>query len=334
MKSGIENAVIVRSQTRLDQLVKKFNTQTQAKFFISQSKKAFLTQKSGKMKAEVLKEEEAKADREFEQYREEHKTFNISVDQLVENVSKKLKIKQVDANFLPNYIFSEKDVIIVIGQDGLVANTAKYVNGLPIIAVNPDPESFDGVLLPFNVHSFQTALDNVLVGSYRSKMVTMAQAKLNDGQRLLAFNDLFIGVANHGSSRYKIIVDGRTENHSSSGIIISTGAGSTGWLSSLFNMANGMNKAFAGNTSLKNYTMNMETDELVYVVREPFVSKTSTATITAGKILRNTQFEIESHMPQNGVIFSDGIQADFLVFNSGSIAEIGIAPEKAQLVMP
>lgn len=34
----------------------------------------------------------------------------------------------------------------------------------------------------------------------------------------------------------------------------------------------------------------------------------------------------------SGVIFSDGIESDFLNFNSGSIATIGIAKEKARLV--
>lgn len=37
-------------------------------------------------------------------------------------------------------------------------------------------------------------------------------------------------------------------------------------------------------------------------------------------------------MPTNGVIFSDGIETDFLKFNSGSIATIGIAKETARLV--
>lgn len=42
---------------------------------------------------------------------------------------------------------------------------------------------------------------------------------------------------------------------------------------------------------------------------------------------------VESLMPMNGIIFSDGIEADFLKFNAGNIATIGIAKEKANLVM-
>jgi hypothetical protein len=63
------------------------------------------------------------------------------------------------------------------------------------------------------------------------------------------------------------------------------------------------------------------------------VSKTSRAEIVAGEILKGEVMTLESFMPNNGVIFSDGVQADFLQFNSGAIAEIGVAKEKAILVV-
>lgn len=39
-------------------------------------------------------------------------------------------------------------------------------------------------------------------------------------------------------------------------------------------------------------------------------------------------------MPTGGVIFSDGVEADHLKFNSGSIATVGLAPETATIVIP
>ena len=38
-------------------------------------------------------------------------------------------------------------------------------------------------------------------------------------------------------------------------------------------------------------------------------------------------------MPERGVIFSDGIEDDFLEFNSGTQAEIKIAEKTGQLVV-
>jgi len=55
----------------------------------------------------------------------------------------------------------------------------------------------------------------------------MARARLNDGQELLALNDLFIGRRTHVSARYALRVGDYVEDQSSSGIIVSTGAGST-----------------------------------------------------------------------------------------------------------
>jgi hypothetical protein len=37
-------------------------------------------------------------------------------------------------------------------------------------------------------------------------------------------------------------------------------------------------------------------------------------------------------MPERGVIFSDGIEADFLEFNSGSKATISVAERQGRLV--
>lgn len=51
-----------------------------------------------------------------------------------------------------------------------------------------------------------------------------------------------------------------------------------------------------------------------------------------GHIAKGQKLRIESKMPFKGVIFSDGIEADFLSFNSGSVVEISIANEKANLV--
>jgi len=329
----VDNVIIVRSKTRLEQLTERFNTQAQAEFYITQSKSAFRAKKAAS-KSKSIKIAPHNNDSDFSLYEVEHRTFNNSFKKLQKLIEKKLKFKIIYQDFLPNYIFSENDLIIVIGQDGLVANTAKYANNIPIIAVNPDTSRYDGVLLPFSVKDISVILEKVLNKNYNYKMVTMAETILNDDQKLLAFNDFFIGLSSHSSSRYEITFQGQSENQSSSGIIVSTGAGSTGWLSSLFNMANSINSTFYKLGKNLYEPIPMEEEKLIFVVREPFLSKSSKINIASGVIYPNNELEIESHMPKNGVIFSDGIQSDFLKFNSGAIATIKIADEKAKLVMP
>src|SRR5437588_627039 len=80
-------------------------------------------------------------------------------------------------------------------------------------------------------------------GVFRLRNVSMARAQLNDGQTLYAVNDLFIGQRTHVSARYRLSFQDRGEDHSSSGIIVSTGAGSTGWLRSVLTGAAGIVEA-------------------------------------------------------------------------------------------
>src|SRR6187402_2089311 len=151
--SLIENVVIVRSKTRLEQLTEKFNTKAQAKFYVEQNVMNVLQKKS---KVAVKKEEAAKS---FNEYEREHDSLYSSLGSIHKSLDKKIKYKEIDRTFLSNFIFTEKDLVVVIGQDGLVANTAKYVNNIPIIGVNPDPAQYDGVLLPFNTSNFEAAIE-------------------------------------------------------------------------------------------------------------------------------------------------------------------------------
>ena len=304
-----ENVIIIRDKTRLEQLIERFNSKAQAQFYIESS--------GG----------------DFTFFEREHHTFYASLATIKTICNTHLKYKEINRSFLPTYIFTEKDVVVVIGQDGLVANTAKYVGGLPIIGINPDPKRYDGILLKHAPEDLNGILKNVIKGKFETKHVTMAKATLNDGQQLLAFNDFYIGADSHVSSRYSIAFNGKKEQQSSSGIIVATGAGSTGWLSSVFNMTNNINAQLNTTANPCGTTLNWNTNQLVFVVREPFLSKQSQTTIGYGIINATNTLKIESHMPTKGIIFSDGIESDFLNFNSGSVVEIGLADEKANLVV-
>ena len=122
------------------------------------------------------------------------------------------------------------------------------------------------------------------------------------------------------------------EAQSSSGVLISTGAGSTGWMSTVFNMAAGVT-AFAGGQGGRGLRFEWEDPRLIYAVREPFISRHSSASIVAGLIVPGEELMLESLMPSGGAIFSDGIEADFLEFNSGAVGRVRAAAQRAMLVV-
>jgi len=307
-----EKIVLVTRKTRLEVLVERFNTLGQAKFYIEHSGS------------------------DYSDYEAEHETYTAALRRVKSDLAGLAKLHLVERSFLPNYLFARQDLVVAVGQDGLVVNAAKYVGEQPVLGVNPDPARFDGVLLPCQPAQAAAAVRQVLKGSARTRRVTMAQATMSDGQTLLAFNDLFVGAQSHISARYVIDHGGVKEVHSSSGIIISTGAGSSGWLSSLYNMAQGMAPLVGAESSTgkPNPRFPWDAERLVFVVREPFLSRSSQAGLVSGEVTIQKPLRLESRMPEAGVIFSDGVEADYLSFNAGSIATLHIAGHKANLVVP
>jgi NAD kinase len=305
---GYEKLVLVTRKTRLQQLIARFNSRGQAKFYIEH------------------------AGGDFDDYQREDDAYARSLEVLHRHLDVGLKVHQIDREIVPTYLFAPSDLVVPVGQDGLVANVAKYVGAQPIVPVNPDPERFDGVLLPFRPHEAQAAVTRVLANKATLREITLAEARLADGQRLLAFNDLFIGARSHVSAQYELCAGDTAEIQSSSGVLVSTGAGSTGWLSSVFNMAAGI-ASFTGGAAGKAMHLTWEDPRLVYVVREPFVSRHSQATLVAGIVRPGETLKLESRMAMGGVVFSDGVPTDALDFNAGAIASIGAAAHRTKLVV-
>jgi hypothetical protein len=247
-------------------------------------------------------------------------------------------VQLVQRAYLPNFVFGKEDIVVALGQDGLVANTLKYLSGQPLVGVNPDPKRWDGQLLPFQVPELDKVMREVLRGGRKKRSVTMAEATLNTGLSLCAVNDLFIGMKSHGSARYEIALGKQSENHSSSGVIVSTGLGSTGWFKSLMTGAAGV-AVSAGKVpkTLLDWPPKMpfswESNFLYFTVREPFPSNTTGTSLVFGKVTAEQPLVIESRMGENGVIFSDGIEQDFIEFNSGTKARIALAKRKGKLVV-
>jgi hypothetical protein len=214
---------------------------------------------------------------------------------------------------LDRFLFEPEDVVLALGQDGLVANVAKYlVDGQPVIGLNPAPEHIAGVLVK---HPPNAAAD-LAAGRARLEQRTMVEARLDDGQAVTALNEVFVGHASHQSARYTLEVGGETERQSSSGIIVATGTGATGWAASI------------------NRAVGLELPEpcdsrLAYFVREAWPSIATGTTLTAGIV---DHLMVACELTEGGVVFGDGIEADRVAVDWGQRVEIGPSPTTLRLV--
>ncbi len=361
MAASQPNIVIVTRETRLSGLKKRYVSGGMIKFQLARAHAIEADRRRALGAAAVAAAQEAQEAGAFEEYQAEDDAYQRTLALIRKELDLGLPVRPLDRTLVPSFDFWNTAAVVVVGQDGLVANTAKYVRDLPIIGVNPDPSRYDGVLLPFQPADARAVVQRVLAGRAETQSVTLAEVKLADGQRMLAFNDFFIGCASHASARYTLEVDGRCEPQSSSGVLVATGAGSTGWLSSVFNMAEGVSQlarhsdtgggdhpstaAESGAASVGSAVgvarpreprppfLHRTERRLAWAVREPFISRQSAATLTAGVLAEGEELVLESLMPQRGVIFSDGIEDDFLEFNSGTIARVAVSKQSAHLVV-
>ena len=226
-----------------------------------------------------------------------------------------LKLVEIDRGMVAQFLFEPHDLVTAVGQDGLVANVGKYLEGQPLAGVNPDPASIEGALLPFTVETFIHALPELLHDQRPVREATLASAHTTDRQALRGLNDIFVGVPSHQSARYRISHAGRDEMQSSSGLIVSTGTGSTGWLRSLIG-----DKA----------PFDPAANKLHFVVREAWPGRGFAATLLEGEVTRQNPLIIESRM--DGVIFADGIEGDPLRFDAGVTVTIAPSERRVRLV--
>jgi hypothetical protein len=293
----LPRCVLVERPTEYQELLARHGTREQAAFF--------LTQHGG-----AIEEIEAR-----HYHQRQHHAYVLGA---VPAEWRRAGISRAD---LDRFLFEPDDIIVVLGQDGLVANVAKYLNGQPVIGLNPHPDLYPGVLVNHAPEAADDLLRDVASGHASFQSRTMVQASLDDGQALVALNEIFIGHASHQSARYRIRLGDQTERQSSSGVVIATGTGATGWAASLHRERHSQLRL-----------PRPEELRLAFFVREPWPSSATATTLVEGELGNDIALEITSELPDDGVLFGDGIEADRLHLDWGQHVEIGIADRELKLV--
>ncbi|HET9050354.1 MAG TPA: hypothetical protein VFO60_01545 [Candidatus Dormibacteraeota bacterium] len=292
-------AVVIHRRTELDELLARHGTHGQAAFFL---------RGRGRSMAEVELR---------------HAAQEAALRAVSSAIPVDWRRGAVERADLARFLFAADDVVVAVGQDGLVANVAKYLDGQCVVGVNPDPARNPGVLVP---HAPDAAGPPILAaagaaGRRRIEALTMVEAVSDDGQRLLALNEVFLGQAGHQTARYALrIPNGRTERQASSGLLVGTGTGATGWCRSAW---------LERHSTL---ALPRPTDQdLAWFVREAWPSPATGATLTEGALGSGEALRVTVDSDRL-VAFGDGVETDALALTWGQSIEIRAASRTLHLV--
>ncbi|WP_243383947.1 hypothetical protein [Geothrix alkalitolerans] len=257
----------------------------------------------------------------IEEAESRHARFDLALQAVLSAVPLKWRRSRIDRSDLASFVFEPEDLVLALGQDGLVANVAKYLEGQLVLGINPDPEAFEGVLVPHPPAAAADLLQDAVAGRAKVEGRTMAEARLDDGQRLVALNEVFIGHRTHQSARYRIRLGEREERQSSSGLIVATGTGATGWARSIVQQRK------------EAPALPKPTDHrLAFFVREAWPSRATGTSLSQGLVDQQHPLELTSEMNEDGVLFGDGIEQDHLEFVWGMRAVVTLAPDCLKLI--
>lgn len=285
--------VIVTRRTEYDEMLATHGTRGQAAFFLSTR------------------------GRDIAELEERHRLTQQAIETAAAAIPMDWRRGTVERSDVSRFLFSPDDVVLVVGQDGLVANVAKYLDGQPVIGIDPEPGRNAGVL----VRNAARDVSDLLRATDQFAERTMVEARLDDGQHLLALNEIFVGHPSHQTARYDLhTTHGRAEAQASSGVIVATGTGATGWCRSV---------ALERQSSL---ALPMPAEpRLVWFVREAWPSPATGTTLTEGE-LAGTELALTIKSDRL-VAFGDGIESDSLTLTWGQTVHIGQAAKALRLVM-
>jgi NAD kinase len=291
-------AVVVHRRSELDELVDRHGTRGQVEFFL---------RTRGRTLAEVQERHDALAD---------------ALSRTRAAVPLEWRRGEVERSDLHRFAFEPEDVCLVVGPDGLVANTAKYVGAQPVVGVDPEPGRNPGVLVRHRAATVPAVLAAVVAGRARVEPRALVRATLDDGSRLDALNDVFVGHRSHQSARYRLqLPGGAVERQSSSGIVVATGTGATGWAASLVR-----GRAAAPPLPAPGAA------ELAWFVREAWPSPTTGAELTAGLLEPGAPLTVVVESDAL-VVFGDGLEADRLTATWGQSVTLDLSERRLHLVL-
>ncbi len=240
-------------------------------------------------------------------------------EKCIENIKKiisGINFEIIDVDNINKNHFDNVDLVITAGGDGTFIKAASFLNDTLIIGINSEPELSEGFLTSIHENEMHY-LKEMISGKYKIIERERAEVKINGNKIIdLALNDVYVGSKlQFHTSRYIIELKDTKEEQRSSGVLVSTGSGSTAWYES------------AGGKPF-HYT----DKKLKFLVREPYTQRIFRPEILTGEINEKEKINFESKRYDGGIISVDSFK--MYDFNLGDKAEIKMSNKPLKVIIP
>jgi len=204
-------------------------------------------------------------------------------------------------------------LVITIGGDGTLLAASQWVTGAALLGVNSAPRSSIGHLALARRTDFARIFERIAKGTLQPLHVTRLAVELDGKPLRPALNDVLLTHARPAAtSRYRLSLGGRSEEHRSSGLWIATATGST-----------------AGLRSAGGRPMPLRSRRIQFRARELYREGSGSALLASGFLPPGGELAVESSMEQ-GWLFLDGSRRE-VPFPFGARALFRAAPEPLRL---
>jgi len=228
---------------------------------------------------------------------------NLAEKQTLQVVEKTLKKYKVDYTTskrerLNRKLFQNRDLVIAVGGDGTFLRASHFIfDKTPILGVNSDPKCKEGFFMVAARKDFNRKFSKMANNKFKIKKLNRLEAYLNNKKiPELALNEFYISSKKeYRTARYYLTIRGKKERQKSSGIIISTAAGSYAWMKS------------AGGKQLP-----LNSDKFEYMVREPYCGKISAKCSLVNSILDKDEKIIVEFEAGNGILIADSLSVEHM----------------------
>lgn len=240
-----------------------------------------------------------------------------TLDKIIKILKKyAINFKLANRDKLRNSQFLKKDLIIAVGGDGTFLRAAQFIEHQLILGVNADPKNKEGFFMRHSKSNSEKKIMQILKSEFKVKKLSRLEAYINNKKiDPLALNEFFIGARkSYHAAKYDIQIGKKKERQKSSGILVTTPAGSYAW-----------------SKSCCNKTLPLKSKYYQFIVREPYEGRIfRNYKLKYGLLNKKQEVKIISEM-LDGVLIADSVSKEY-DFKNGSKATIRLSSKTLNVI--